>query len=642
MAIEANPTGMAPTIQPVQRPQSTGTTEGVNRRGDGGASSPFSPQTNVTVKNSIADMAGVLAKISTNQEEAVEAMPQQLQKVIQQVLQSSFSLQDTMAQGLGSTVESQRFSMEQLTTLSRMLSQLGTLGEKGISLENISDSMQALLTNLKEMVTDTQEGSALEPALLNKAAFQLLDTKSAADLPAALQQLIQQLSGTAVQTAAQNPAASDGQGFLKQLIQYFMPAAPAAETAEQGESFAQPQTQQSTAKTMDSAGTAQTALPGQAAAAEDANENVTGTALKQSLPAAEGENFSARPQQAMTEEANFVRGQENAPALANTVAGEKGQVPLQTAAQNQSDGAAGNLFGNSAQEEPAQTAAGSRMGLQQEPLPQNLQQAEGKTGNPGMAQTGSQQQTLPLQNTPQLMETMKNLASLLLKDANLTEKDVTLLQNFVNRSQSTLSEDEAKQLQQLLRLCQSNMPAAVQQAANCQNMTDLPRLWAFMQLCDMTAVKDMKPRQLKAASRDVADFVSAMKQSMGGDHASSVDQQGTVNRSLNFMVPIYLGENGQQSYPAYIHVYDEEKQSEGQAEPQKETWLRLCVLTENIGAVELTCRVYEKQKLNVRVYFSDASAVESFKEYVPEFKASFSDSSLELTDLKIGVAGTKL
>ena len=219
MAIEANPTGMAPTIQPVQRPQSTGSTESVNRRGDGGASSPFSPQTNVTVKNSIADMAGILAKISTNQEEAVEAMPQQLQKVIQQVLQSSFSLQDTMAQGLGSTVESQRFSMEQLTTLSRMLSQLGTLGEKGVSLENISDGMQALLTNLKELVTNTLEGSALEPALLNKAAFQLLDAKSADDLPAALQQLIQQLSGTAVQNAAQNTMASDGQGFLKQLIQ---------------------------------------------------------------------------------------------------------------------------------------------------------------------------------------------------------------------------------------------------------------------------------------------------------------------------------------------------------------------------------------------------------------------------------------
>ena len=49
MAIEANPTGMAPTIQPVQRPQSTGSTESVNRRGDGGASSPFSPQTKPTV-----------------------------------------------------------------------------------------------------------------------------------------------------------------------------------------------------------------------------------------------------------------------------------------------------------------------------------------------------------------------------------------------------------------------------------------------------------------------------------------------------------------------------------------------------------------------------------------------------------------
>lgn len=630
MAIEANPTGMAPTIQPVQRPQSTGSTESVNRRGDGGASSPFSPQTNVTVKNSIADMAGILAKISTNQEEAVEAMPQQLQKVIQQVLQSSFSLQDTMAQGLGSTVESQRFSMEQLTTLSRMLSQLGTLGEKGVSLENISDGMQALLTNLKELVTNTQEGSALEPALLNKAAFQLLDAKSADDLPAALQQLIQQLSGTAVQNAAQNTMASDGQGFLKQLIQYFMPAAASAETAQMDETSV-PQQNQNTAKMMDT-GMAQTNLNGQQASTADVQESTPGFSQQQSMPAAEGK---------MAEGPNFLKGQENPAFSSNTVAGEKEQqIPVQSQAN-----AAGQESSALLGKETAQTPGEGRAAVQQEPLARNLQQAGAGTAESQNtpAQAGSQlQQSLPMQNTPQLMETMKSLASLLLKDANLTEKDMTLLQNFVNRSQSTLSEDEAKQLQQLLRLCQSNMPAAVQQAANRQNMTELPRLWAFMQLCDMTSVKDMKPRQLKAASRDVADFVSAMKQSMGGEHASSVDQQGTVNRSMNFMVPIYLGENGQQSYPAYIHVYDEEKQSEGQEATQKETWLRLCVLTENIGAVELTCRVYEKQKLNVRVYFSNASAVESFKEYVPEFKASFTDSSLELTDLKVGVAGTRL
>ena len=119
-------------IRPVVRPQSTGSTDGVNRREDGsGSSSAFSPKTNVSIKNAVDDMAGVLAKISSNQAEAVDKMPEDLQKVIQNVLKQAFALNESLGQGLGSTLESQRFSMDQLGTLSRMLLQLGNMAEKG-------------------------------------------------------------------------------------------------------------------------------------------------------------------------------------------------------------------------------------------------------------------------------------------------------------------------------------------------------------------------------------------------------------------------------------------------------------------------------------------------------------------------------
>ena len=78
MPMEANPAGLTTSIQPVRRTEGTNSTAGVVRRGDTG-SSPFAPQTNVNIKNSIADMAGILSKISTNQEDAVEVMPQQSQ-----------------------------------------------------------------------------------------------------------------------------------------------------------------------------------------------------------------------------------------------------------------------------------------------------------------------------------------------------------------------------------------------------------------------------------------------------------------------------------------------------------------------------------------------------------------------------------
>ena len=134
----------------------------------------------------------------------------------------------------------------------------------------------------------------------------------------------------------------------------------------------------------------------------------------------------------------------------------------------------------------------------------------------------------------------------------------------------------------------------------------------------------------------MADFATAMRGQMESEGTNNVQGE----RSMNFMMPLYLGEN-EKSYPAYIHVYDEEKQPEGEAKKSKETWLRICLLTENIGAVELTCRVYDKSKLDVRVIFSQSEAVQGFREYLPEFRASFRDSSLQLSDLKIGTVGAR-
>ena len=182
-------TAMNVGVRPIDRPQSAGSTEGVSRRGDGGSSSAaFSPKTNVSIQSAVDDMAGILAKISSNQSEAVDKMPQDLQKVIQNVLKQAFSLEETMGQGLGSTLESQRFSMDQLSALSRMLSQLGAMAEKGMPVE-VSDEMRALLSNLKALVT-TENGGALEPVLLTKAAFELLDNKSFTELPKEVQALL--------------------------------------------------------------------------------------------------------------------------------------------------------------------------------------------------------------------------------------------------------------------------------------------------------------------------------------------------------------------------------------------------------------------------------------------------------------------
>ena len=647
MPMEANPAGLTTSIQPVRRTEGTNSTAGVVRRGDTG-SSPFAPQTNVNIKNSIADMAGILSKISTNQEDAVEVMPQQIQKLVQNVLQQSFSLQTTLAEGLGSTVESQRFSMEQLNILSRMLSQLSTMSEHGLTTD-LSGEMQAFLQNLKGFMTENN--SSLEPVLLHKLAFQLLDTKSADDVPAALQALLTQANASAVNTSG--TAQNEGLAFLKQLIQYFMPTAE-TESSENTNASATPKgTMASTANEASGTAAAKPATTAMAAEAEPVTAQGESTA-KQSTSA-------ARPQAAQTmqpsaeAEAGMMEQPEKGtmaakPEVGNTAANQRPSengTSLPQAAKDPSaslptEGNTGQ--GNLAEQASSTEEMVSGKNTETAFMGKDTAASAKSAANMGASTMGTSQAAsadVPemLQNVPQTMETMKSLASLLLKDAQLTEQDQQLLQNFVNGKQEALPEKDAKQLQLLLRLCQKNIPASVQQASQ-QNMEGLPKLWAFMQLCDLASIKEQNSRVLKNASKNIADFAAAMKNSMEGDHSQNVEGQ----RSMNFMMPLYLGETTgqQQSYPAYIHIYDEEKESSDKGKaPVKETWLRLCLLTENIGAVELTCRIYENSKLNVRLFFSQAEAVRDFQEYIPEFKASFQDSKLELTDLKVGMAGTK-
>ena len=110
-------------------------------------------------------------------------------------------------------------------------------------------------------------------------------------------------------------------------------------------------------------------------------------------------------------------------------------------------------------------------------------------------------------------------------------------------------------------------------------------------------------------------------------------------RSLNFMMPMYMGEES--TYPAYIHVYDEKQPDPETGEMKKETWLRLCVLTDNIGAVELTCRVYQENQLDMRLFFSSTETANEFRAETDALRNSLKDSKLRLKELKIGAVGER-
>lgn len=703
-------------IRPVNRPAAPGGVDGVGRRGGESASAGFRPQTNVSIENAIEDMAGILSKISTAEMENVEKMPADLQKVIENVMKQAFSFDETLGSGLGSTMESQRFSMEQLTSVARTLLQMGALAEKGYDV-NISDGLQSLLTNLKAAVTQEPGGQAFEPVLLLKAAFGLINGKEMESLPQALQQIIASMQSGGGQGMTQQP--TETMAFLQKLVQYFMPRGAdaamlnAAQQAVQGQGQSAQQTAQGTmpqamaggqAAAEGQAANGQTALPGgagtasqaqTAAGAQNGQALPNGQSALQGQPTAQGQ--AAEWMQGQAASQDVVQGQaQGQPAAmqgqpvegqaapqgqaAGTAASQTGAQPAQgqgaantanTAnATGQANANATTLPNGANASNPANTTnTANAANDQAAPNPANssegnaasqAQQAGADFGRADTQQQAAQaarqgtQPTVqdpastmtmtareakeflmsqPLQNTQEAMQTMKQLARAFLARGEISPADAQALQSFADSGNAALPPKEARQLETLLRVVQQNIPATIQQAAVQQNIPELPRLWAFMQLSDLAVTKRLSGRQLKKAAKDIAEFIFSMRGSMEGEHAV---QQG--QRSMNFMMPMYLGEN-EKSYPAYIHVYDETQEDKETGIPKKETWLRLCVLTENLGAVELTCRVYEHEHLDMRIIFANQEASQEFRSYVPELRRSMRGSKLKLEDVAIGAPG---
>lgn len=531
-------------VRPVDRPQTAGKADGVTRQDSGSTASAFMPKTNVAIETAIGDMAGILNKIASSQVEAAEKMPEELQKMLQNVLKQAFSLPETLGQGLGSTIESQRFTLDQLSAFSRMLSQLGNLAENGIR-SGASDEVQTLLTNLKNLVSST-DAKAFEPVLLTKAAFELLDNKNFADLPKAMQQLLVSLQPQG--QAEMVPVNNNSLGFLKQLVEYLMPRPASVNLPNAQQSANSSLAANNSSNTFQAANNA-VSLPANNSYGHDAAKTVTSEKINGSnakLPADMPAKVSASENTAVA-----VKENSSQPNINNN-GGKLDATSAKVPGQNTSGM---NVVNNAAEKNNVANAAESlnqlkvnhnvianKTDVSQEAAVYGNKAAPDKPANNNSSQIELMQQTKmallskTLENTPKLMDTLKSLARFLLNDTNLTTAEQAKLQNFIASGQSVLKNEDAKELQNLIKLCQSNIPATVQQAAIKHDLPDLPRLWAFMQLCDMTVVKKLSAKALKKASHEVATFVLMMRNSIEGDNSLLPAQ-----RSLNFMLPMYMG-----------------------------------------------------------------------------------------------------
>ena len=687
--MEANTTTASPVIPAVSQISQGKTTEVVqNREDQGDSSAAFSQRTNVSIETAIDHMADILSKINGRQQTNVQQMPQELKELIQNMIRQSFSLETTLGQGLGSTAASQRFSTDQLTTLARILNQLGAMAETDSSgIPRVGDDLAALLTGLKTALIK-EAGGTFEPIMLTKAAFQLLDTGNAEFLPKDLQTSLSQLNaqGSAFASLSSN-AGTTSLSFLNQLVQLLMPrdAASTAQSMPTNESMQEgtPQTtpqnligeqEGRASSTVQNTNTAvpEENLPEQPANATRTNalakENTTAARQAEKAPSAptpsntssaQGTNETGTAQKAMMGDipsGTNVPGREQNSATPT----ENTQIPAQSGKEaapmpRQGDPQT-SVENKTPAEGEAQTVSRSetqtvKANLQEETAaqptrPQSEREAELKNAAKVPTQSAAQmksaeiQGTIPrfftqtMENTPQTMNVLRNLAQSLLQNDNLSQRETLLLQNFVNGRSQTLSDGDAKQLQKLIHLTQQNIPGTVRQAALEQQMPDLPRLWAFMQMADIVKTRKMTAEQYKRAGRDVAALALTMRNALEGENAAPQPGQ----RSMNFIMPLFMGAS---EYPAYIHVYDESHTDEDTGNHRKETWLRICVLTDNIGTVELINRIYEENHVDMRLYFSDADAAWEFRNALDTIRETADGTSLIIEGIQIGAIGER-
>lgn len=661
MATNVNPA--APSIQPASRSSETKTDKIAVSR-DGGSSSGFAKQTDVKFTNSVDNMSAVLEKISTAKLGNDNGLPQQLREMINNVVTKAFSLESSLGEGLGSAMASERYSVEQLTSLGRIFQKLGNMAEANavagqVSGETtagqLSDALQTMMANVKTLLANNALGgntADLELVQLTKLAFQVLNNGNTGNMPQKLEALLQMLAGqqmgqtseggTASQTTDklwQNTASqtvSNGNGVVSQTVSSDNGGISQAVSNGNG-SVGQSHVQEGTVKQLvdllfpklSASNRSQAPANPQPSQGQSASNTAGQNPQMNTAGTAESATVGAKASLTNVSSETVIKTGSQSTGQTNVVTSE---IPAKTGAQSARENIQQNQQNQQAGVSPKVLHQAAE--LENNPLFKQIFSRYGYSQETGVVRQPTQtaQHEIPqLPNNQQVVNSFRNLAELLLKDSNLTAKDMTLLKNFVNSSQTQLSQQDAKQLNLLLKMVQSNVPAAIQQAGQQSGMEGLPKLWAFLQLADLGSLKDLKAKDFKNANKEIKTVVSSLKSSISSEGSYQADGQ----KSISFVMPLYIGEGGH-SYPAYINLYDEPEHEDECGRKRKDTWFRVCVLTDNIGAVDIVCQLFEGNNLNLRINFSDNEIVKDFGEYLPDIRKALYDTSIHLNDLRVG------
>lgn len=178
------------------------------------------------------------------------------------------------------------------------------------------------------------------------------------------------------------------------------------------------------------------------------------------------------------------------------------------------------------------------------------------------------------------------------------------------------------------------IPEKVRQAVELHRLPELKDALVLQKLAESQPWLGLPVDTLRQASHTLREMAVALPP----PEQSAADTAGG-QKVLVLAVPVFFADG--RAYPAYIHI-SQDKEPPGGGAAVRETWLRLCLATENLGLVDMVFHLRGQNQLGIRVSLSDREAVEGFRRALPELRGELAASPLTVTDIAVVVPPDKI
>ena len=191
-------------------------------------------------------------------------------------------------------------------------------------------------------------------------------------------------------------------------------------------------------------------------------------------------------------------------------------------------------------------------------------------------------------------------------------------------------------LERAVRQFGAQVPPDVAQTALKSNLPDLPKFWVLLKTMEAGEWNEL-PAQ---AQRKAADVVRELASSLQRPSVWEADVK-TEHSLLTFTNTLLFDPQGT-PYPMYWHLYHQQQtDAQGRDTGEFETWLRVCLETENMGTVDVVFRYYDEKALDVRLRFEGEDGADAFREVLPEVRQAVGELPFELGDIWVSRGGKK-